>query len=598
MPITNDNLSQVRHALLEWDPSQIILSQKESLALQNLWAEIKAVESVAAWKSLSALSGQLIEALLRQRLLIQGHYTFRVLSGQTLHPLIEMGRAVGILPNFDDPPTGTTSISTARLLRNWSSHSSLWHEHPTELRATQSLVLAICTIEGLFPSLRPRFIKPPSHASTDWWLAQWHQVGPGNLLNFLKSSDSAELIKFVKNSSQEFYTHVIRHGSTSSLEYLLQLSFDYQLDQDELRNSLTSNFQSVIRNSAQSRFRNLVELLWRLRILGLKAHANSFAILLPFDEHLFQRLLEGRSSAWVARYLAECFAAEPDVFKATAGDLGRMKGVVASFWKRFEIYSGNILNFANILANLPYQLRIAILERADVDQLCEWISESEPSKSVNLLASVNDRILQRAPQLTHLRNEILEKLLHKIKNSSPIELSTIPLRLTRFKLNNDSAGIKVIEEVLDVAAQSFEAWGHIQRILWDSYAFFPKSEINAAKKAAHILATCTTEVPFWNRLCLVGMTDLAAMPCATFGANEIDRDTFLKNAVNPAVSRYDRFLASLAYWRECQTHNLSFPVELAVPLQQLYSETEVTREGPSAKLLESIEELLRIVTAM
>jgi hypothetical protein len=593
MPLTHDNLSEVRHALLAWEPSQILLPQKESLALQNLWSEIKAVESVAAWKSFSALSGQLIEALLRQRLLIQGHYDFRTLSGQTLHPLIEMGRKVGIIPGFDDPPTGTTSISTARLLRNWSSHSSLWHEHPTELRATQSLVLAICTIEGLFPSLPPEFIKPPANASSDWWSAHWHQVSPGSLLTFLKSTDSAELIKCLKTSQQEFYTHVIRHGVAGSIEDLLHLSFDYQLDQDELRHSLTNHFLHVVQNSARSAFGPFLELLWRLRRVGLEAHANSFAILLPFDEHLFQRLLERRSPAWVARYLAECFAAEPDVFKATAGDLGRMKGVVDAFWNRFESYSGNILNFANILSNLPYQLRVTILERADVERLCEWISNSEPRNSVNLVACVSDRILQRAPQLRHLREEVIKQLRDRIKHSSPVDLSTIPLRLTRFKLNNDSAGIEVIEEILDIAAKSFEDWEDIQRILWDSYAFFPSVEKNAADKAALILANPTAELPSWNRLCLAGMADLAALPRATFGTNELDHDTFLKNAVNPDISRYYRFVASLAYWRECQTRNLSFPAEVAVPLRQLHSETEISREGPSLKLMDAMEELLK-----
>lgn len=561
----------------------------------QLWSELETVEAVGAWKSLSALSGQLVEALLRQKLLMTGHYDFRALSGQTLGSLIEMGRAVGILPGFDDPPTGTASVSTARLLRNWASHASLWHDYPTELRATQSLVLAMCTIEGLFSRSRPTFLKAPEKSTAAWWFDHLGNIAPGTLLSFLKSPEAEALVKALQAAPQQLYVHVIRYGTAGSVATLLELAHDYQFDQDALRHCLVQHFLDLVRNASRSAFRAFLDLLWRLRIVGLEAHAISFAILLPFDVHLFQRLLETRSPAWVARYVTECFRAEPDVFAATAGDLARMGGVIDAFWVRFGNYSGNILNFANILGHLPYELRILILERTDVNRLAQWVADSEPRNSVNLLASINDRIIRQAPHINSLRQAVVRELRSRVKGTPAEGLHEIPLRLTRFKLNNDSAGVEVVTEILDVAtaaAGSAADWTSVERILWDSYAFFPSLEAKAAAGSVGVLVDYGTELPLWTRLCLAALADLAGQPYPRFLRDELDHTALLKNATNPAINRWELFLGSLTYWRECKIHNLRFPPEVIAVLRQLQSETERTREGPSARLLDEIARLL------
>lgn len=211
-------LEQARRSLLKgWDLSHILLPPKERSGLTQLWAELNAVETVAAWKSFSALSGQLVEALLRQKLVGGGYYHVSALAGKTLGVLIDLGRDVGVLPDYDDPPTGAASVSTARVLRNWASHASLWHNYPSELRATQSLTLAICAVEGLFPHDEPTFAKPPEMATAAWWMSNWSAVAPGTVVSFLSSPDGRVLANSFRSDAAPLYDHVIRHGTARSV---------------------------------------------------------------------------------------------------------------------------------------------------------------------------------------------------------------------------------------------------------------------------------------------------------------------------------------------------------------------------------------------
>jgi hypothetical protein len=593
-----DVLKQARRNLLErWDLSYISLPTKETSRLLQLWAELKAVETVEAWRCFSALSGQLLEALLRQKLLSGGYYNFADLAGCTLGALIKKGRDVGVLPDFDDPPTGSASVSTALVLRNWASHASLWYDYPTELRATQSLVLAICAVEGLFPRDTPTFTKPPETHTTAWWMTNWQAVAPGTLMSVLGSPDGISLTEACRSDPTALYRHIVRYGTAGSVAKLLELTHDLCLDQDALRHCLEEGFVDLVRNASRSAFGAFLELLWRLRVVGLGVHAKVFAILLPFDAHLFRRLLETRSPAWVARYVTECFQAEPDVFAATASDPAKMGGIVNAFWGRFASASGNILNMANILAHLPYELRILILGRAPADRISAWVASSEPRNSMNLLASMRDEIVRAAPHLQPLREVTVQTLRRRIRQTPPEQLDEIPLRLTRFKLNNDSTGVEVLAEVLEaatVAVAGSPDWRAVQRILWDSYAFYPVFETEAVARAARILADHGPRIPFWSRLCLAGLVDLGHQPRGAFERHEVDEAAFLRNVTDPGLDRWQRFLACLGYWHECTSHDMRFPSEALAELARLHRETRADHPGPSARLLGRIGELLTV----
>ena len=331
--------------------------------------------------------------------------------------------------------------------------------------------------------------------------------------------------------------------------------------------------------------------------MGLEVHASVFAILLPFDEHIFKRLLETRAPAWVARYVTECFRAEPEVFAATAGDLGKMQGVIDAFWGRFAAGSGNILNMANILAHLPYDLRALILARAQPDRVATWVSNSEPRDGVNLLASLRDAIIQRSPALNALRVATVQGLRNRIKHSGPEALHEIPLRLTRFKLAEDSSGVEVLAEVLDAttgAVAGTPNWKAVQRILWDSYVFCPPLQMKVVAATSVILTNHGRRLPFWTRLCLAGLLDLADQPRSHFDRDDIDEAAFVRSATDPAVDRWQRFVASLAYWLECRSYNMQFPSEALLVLAPLYGATRGTHPGPSADLLDRVGQFLGV----
>lgn len=175
----SNSLADARKSIIRgWNPVDIPLEPTEKINLLRLWEELKKVETVEAWKCVSILSGQIVEALLRKKLVLEGHCTVADLSRETLGGLINKARGAGLLPGYDAPPTGTTSVSTALTLRNWASHFSLWYDYPTELRASQSLVLMVCIVKGLFPNVAPSFAKPAPKESSDWWLQNWNSAAP------------------------------------------------------------------------------------------------------------------------------------------------------------------------------------------------------------------------------------------------------------------------------------------------------------------------------------------------------------------------------------------------------------------------------------
>jgi hypothetical protein len=589
-----EDFSLPRRTLLEtWDPLRISLPTKDTKHLQQLWREIRDVESVGAWKSLSSLSGQLVEALLKERLRLDRKYDIAALSGKTLGTIISMAQSVGLLPDYDDPPTGTSAITAARTLRNWASHSSLWYDYPTERRASQSLILAICVVESLFPRAMPAF-QPAGAQDDDWWIANLERVAPGTILSRLNTSPDSLLADRIRQSPTPFYRHIVGYGTSGSVVKLLELSYDLRFDQVLLRQALTEGFVDIVRNASRSPFRAFTDLLWRLRQLDLESHATLFSILLPFDIDLLVKLLATRSEAWVARYVNEAFRAEPQVFAATAMNPKRTLELTAAFWGAFKEGSGNILNMANILGTLPYEIRASLLQQPAAAVLPPWVARSEPRNAVNLLRSLNDRIVTLNPTLGDLRDAIVKQLVTQVRVTRPSGLHELPLRFERFNMVSDTSAIAVLREVLGVALRHphlESEWPYVRRLVWDCYALFDGLHAEAFDTALELFRSA--EAPHWVMYCLSGLLDLEACAGVSYDHVVLGQDAFLASVADSKVDRWQRFLASVGYWRVCRAKGVSFPDVAKATLKPLRDETRPASHGPSQRLLARIDELLR-----
>lgn len=590
----SEALRDLRRIMLRtWDPCYLPLPEKEAASLRKLWAELRAVESVDAWKSISALSGQIVEALLRHKLLAGGHYGFRTLSTQTLSPLIEMARKAGLLPGYDDPTTGADSISTALVFRNWASHASLWHDYPTELRATQSIALTICTLESLLPKEERVYANPPEQPTEAWWDEQWAHTHPVTLLAYLEANPNCSLCEYFRNDPARLYVHVLRYGAPRTVDKLLELVHLWHFNEDVLRACLTEHFVDLVRNSVRGSFRYLVEVIWRLRLMKMDAHASTFSILLPFEGRLLARLIRERSPAWVARYVGECARAEPQVFASMAAKSAQL--IVEAFWSKFGAEAGNIINMANILGTMPVQVRIAILDRAPSDHLIFWVEASAPRDSVNLLRSLNDRAVKSASHLVPLKERVASALRRTIRASSPSELHEIPLRLKRFKIEEQPIAVATLREVLEVALKppkEESEWDSIRRIVWDVYAFYPELASEALAGATEILARTSERVPFWTQLCLAGLLDVAGVQRQGLSQEQFDENEFLSRLNNRSVDRWQCFAAAVAYDIECRRNSVEFPVAAVKMLASRYSETK-RPEGGSGRLYDAVADVLK-----
>jgi hypothetical protein len=591
----SDSLRSCRESFLgSWSPLYILLPQKQHSALGDLWSELLAVEKISAWKSASALAGQIIEALLRQRLLQDGHYDVADLSGKTLGQLMYVGRQAHVLPDSNDPLTGSAAVSSALTLRNWASHASLWFGHPTALRATQALALTICTVESLFPMPLQAFVHAPDNATSTWWLQSWNTVAPVGVLRHLEADPQTPLWNEWQRNPAPLFTHVLQYGSAKSVQRLLKLAHELRLDQSVLTACTTQQFSQIVRNAARSTCNSLAEVVWRLRKMGLNTHASVFAVLLPIDPYLLQRVLQSRSAAWVARYLGECSRAEPQLFAEMATDKKKMKPAIATFWQEFGGASGNIINMANILQPLPPSAKIAVLDAAPVASLTEWVRDSPPRDSVNLISSLNDRLIARAKRLQPLRETLLKALVSAVRSQTPNALHEIPLRLKRFGLQADSVGIGVVREVLSVASSrthDADEWDSVRRIIWDVYAFYEALRNDAARAAAQILDRPGDGVPLWPRLCLLAIVDLECIDVRPMAADKLDQTEFLAGFASDKRDRWQQFAAAVGFARECEQASLRFPADAIPSLAALHSSTEAA-QGPSLRLLQRIERLL------
>lgn len=583
-------LREARSSLLsEWLPPSQGMTPSEADNLERHVTELKAAVDAGLWKSVSMLSGQLIEGALRHRLIASNMAAHADVTGKTFGELIRLAQHTGLVPDYDAPLTQASPLSAALTLRNWASHLSFWSDYPTELRASQCLALMVCTVEALLASPVPNF----EHRSPDTnllWVPSWHEIAPNILMRALASLPTVGLQRVLLDAPEGFYRHVVENGALSTVYSLSKLMKRGEVSNEQLREAIHEQFAALVRHASRTTVQSLAVIPRLLRSLDLADHARLFAVLLPFDPVGFAAILRGLPPASVAVYVAECFRAEPDVFAAKASDVQRMAPAIQAFWEVFASATGNILNPANILGRLPARTRGVILLQAPEEELVAWVDQSDPMDSVNLLGSLNNRVLSRTPQLTRLRDRVLGAIHARIGSSSSAPLHQLPLRLHRLKLDSDPSVVPLVEKAIDAFRPEFD-WSGSRRLLWDSMQYFPSLAAKALDVALR-LTTCAG-LPPWDRCCLVGMLQLARPNDTAELSATLPSDPGVFEATAAAgVDRWQLLLGGLALSKAANQRGLHLSETVAARLRGIVATTPDADTPLSLELLTAVKKAM------
>lgn len=577
------------HLIENFNFSHILFNRIEQGRFNNLWNEIVKVDGVDAWRSFSNLCGQLIEAALRFKLfelsLIDIETSFNIKS---LGQLITFSKKTPLFPDPQEELTGKAAISTALILRNWSSHASLIYKSPSELNATHSLVLLICILNNLFPLHNRTFKNVRFNTSLDlsFFIQNWSEIYPSTIVNLIKKYSHDLKIDPKSYYNHDILTHIIKYGRATTLYKLIDLSFKLNLDQDILIDCIISNYYNIICNASNSSIRSINELVWRFRKLNLTLHSKLYAILLPFDYEVLQYLICNRSHAWISRYLAECVRTKPEVFRSVTGNLKRMQPIISSFWEMFDVNNDNILNAANIIKTFPIPLKIDFLKSSPSTKLLEWIEKSDVLNSINLIYLMKNSFINEKKDLLVLRERALNSFLIKLKKTDLHHLHQLPLRLCRLRLVDEEIGIVILKELLLKISifrkVEFETTP-IRRILWDIYIYCEQLRSTAISITQEFLEKNHSNIDEWNRTCLIGMLIVADITNEIVSINNTDK--FYNNLMNDNIDRWQRFLAALSF-PDVKSRNDKKIHKCLNILSNLIAETKTADTGPSRELVQ------------
>ncbi len=216
-----DTLADIRASLLQaWtsDVHGADLSRTERVHLEELWHEIRRVEQVHAWLALSALSGQLLEALVRRRV--------RTLPGgpggkvTTMYPAADAWRK-HVAKTSGNTIVVASSVVSAVQLRNWASHGDLTYRGPSPRRATQSVALLLCLREAVYPRPRWELLDEDKSAvhtrPVEWWLDNYSTVHPGIVNDWLAQYGLRAALPqlLASGNAQSVLGHVLAYARAS-----------------------------------------------------------------------------------------------------------------------------------------------------------------------------------------------------------------------------------------------------------------------------------------------------------------------------------------------------------------------------------------------
>lgn len=384
-PLRDYSLADVRTAILcNWTPLAIAgLGVGNQPALAEAWDEIRSVEKQRAWTSMSFLTGQVFEALLKNRL-VQSGLRASDLEKLMLGALIDRAERQGILSTEGFSPAGGNVVDTVKRLRNWAAHMSLGGPRTNELSATQALSILVASTAALYGPVKSHtLLRRP--ATRDQIKTSWREYAPSALLDDLRLSSSVGVLPVAEEELAAYYCHFVQFGSAQTISMLHRYALRYNLPIEPLRSVLVHHFVDVLKDLRWSSLRGLLRLVTSFRSLRLRPHSRVLAVMIPLDADLLPSLFTERSPHRAARYVQEVATANSDLFKMSVARLTSNPDFVKTFWDGHNGEAAFVANRLVLLAKFPSLVRKSILVRAPLDLIERWSLKGDIRKVVSTL---------------------------------------------------------------------------------------------------------------------------------------------------------------------------------------------------------------------
>lgn len=570
---------------------------RASRELAKLFDDLRVSARVQLWQPVSALAGQILEALLRLRL--EQHETrpdVRRTAG--LGELIGVARQLGILPDQDRLPQGSHSISAALTLRNWSTHISLWATNATEIRATQCVALLTCACETLFPSPVGRYDAFDHRTETLNWTC-WQTYGPGAVVLSLRThlDEHAVMPTQLEPELGAVFDFVIDHGQLSTIDALATLLEHHKIDSALFKEALVRRFGSVVRRAAGANDRWLLKMFHLLKRLDLADNARVFGVLLPLDVDIFLHLLRTRKSIEFLFYLTACYFAEPALFSSRAHQLAFGPNVVAAFWREMLVKRGRLGVAANIIALLPKKLRTVFLRQAPLETVASHLAQSSLLDCLKVLQDVSEKVVASFPDLQSLRDQVVAATVAAVSKYPLARLAHIPNLLRRRRLLTDAVAEPIVEALFarlqGADPTTIDEWSAVRRMSWDLMLFVESHRKRVIKNV--IRRVVKTQEWDWDRAALLGMVALYQRPVAKELLKSCKADRL---NLEPATSRVDPWQVCLVAMgmRELSAAFSVAPPEALVDLVSAKLELSIRNDESvlSTKLVAEATQILAV----
>ncbi|MGV9213213.1 hypothetical protein ACTFTM_15260 [Micromonospora sp. RB23] len=575
-----DGLSAPRENLLAtWNPTppQAQFSQWEKQNIDEIWAELRVVASANAWRSTSALCGQLIEAHLKQRLILGGRQ-IEAVNRAMLHRLIEMAMTDGIFTN--EAKLGISgSIFAAKQIRNWSSHGSAWIRSPGENEGTIALTLLVCYSGWLFPHPASP-ISSTDHVVDDdaRWDANVEAASlntASNRIGFLLRVDDQDVEKYQAAMAQS-----IRIGTARSLLKLIRKARGSETGRTAATLAISGNFAEVVATAGRGRARNVLELAAAVTGLGLKNHARLLRACLPRDGEALAYYLS-RSPAKFSTYLAAVRDADPKAFPGLLADPVHRQPLLTSLKRRVKRSEISFSTLIHVLRSLPPSLAAEVLTEVQ-PEIRAWLADQSPLTAANFLKLATRRPICDIPGLTP--DDVVDILHGRIRTESS-QFRLIAFRLYSLHLCDHPAALRLFEHILDNVGSCIDS-NTSQLLIWDicQYTKLEERAVGASQKLAE---DCALAWPARDRLSILGLLHsvessppyLASREDALTVSYEVEWDRWQLFRVTLALARSDKATRAAASG-------------LFKTAARTASETFTASSALSKKLLEDVKYIL------
>ncbi len=468
------NWAEVRACLLgEFRPHALT---EAGPAAARLWDELKVVSTVNAWRSTSALAGQLLELLLKQAVIDRGGS--RRFAREPLGPVLAEAQRLGIFSPPTEALTVASTIYAAKELRNIASHGSPWQQEDTERRATYSLVFLVFFSGYLYP--RPRLEGILSREDPP--------VDERSLLDPVEEEPAPRTSAPMAGTIDDR----VRGSSPRGVLRLARSLTSEPKGLEELVASVRTNFGFVIENAGFGRVRSVYELARWLQDRGLSAHARCCGILLPHDSEALE-WLSSRAPITFGKYLFECRRAEPRLFdrrfnKSGADTVAR---IAADWLERPDI---SITNSSRLLDMLPVG-SLGSFFTTYRTQILDRLADSRSTSSVALLKPlVKARGLSRS-----ITRSICDGIVSTARTEAPDALQALPLRLVQLQVIEHELSDGLVDILLQGVGHDFDI-ASSQRICWDLYSMSQRHARAAVDAATERVRRMVPTSDPWSEL--------------------------------------------------------------------------------------------------